>query len=151
MDSDFKGRKKKIIEKPHFPGGKKAMKDFIIKNLTYPPEAIKNKIEGSVHCRYKLNHLGKVVDVDVLSGIGYGCDQEAIRLIKSMTFEPPKIPHKVKAFFQKTIRIHFKLKKSNEKSIAKNSKTTFLYKMESKTPIEKKSKKKVYTYTLKVN
>lgn len=147
MDSEYKGRKKKIIEKPHFVGGKKAMRDFIVGNLVYPQEAIKNKIEGSVHCRYKLNHLGKVVEVDVLSGIGYGCDQEAVRLIKSMTFEPPKIPHKIRAFFQKTIRIHFKLKKTKKPS---KEPVTYTYQIKSDKPSKQKPQKQAYFYTLKV-
>ena len=59
---------------------------------------------------YNINFKGIVTDVRVISGIGYGCDEEATRLVKEFKFEVPKT-RKVKVKFQKTIQIHFRLPK----------------------------------------
>ncbi len=63
------------------------MLKFIDENLKYPEEALHQRIEGTVHLEYVVNGLGKIVNVKLLEGIGYGCDEEAIRLIKSLVFE----------------------------------------------------------------
>jgi hypothetical protein len=66
-----------------------------------------------------------------------------------MIFEPPKIPHKVRAFFQKTIRIHFRLKKTKIKS--SKEPFTYSYQLKPDKPNQPKSQKQAYYYTLKVN
>lgn len=148
MNNQGKGKKKKIIEKPFFPGGPAAMKEYIRKNLVYPQVALDGKIEGSVNCRYKINHLGEVVDVFIISGLEYGCDEEAIRLIKSLKFKLPKIPHRVKAFFQKTMRIHFKLKSISEKTPpVLQSPVDHHYKF---VFVEEKNPVKTYNYTITI-
>ena len=148
MGSRDRGSKKKIIEKPFFPGGPKAMREYIKANLVYPQEAIENNIEGSVYCRYKINHQGKVVEVIVINGLGYGCEEEAVRLIKSIKFDLPKIPYRIKAFFQKTIRIHFKLKtKSPEKIKLDGKPPQYQYRL---VPSDKVQTVKSYNYTLKI-
>lgn len=104
-------KEKHFIDKPEYLGGLSAMKTFIKKNLKYPSEALENKIEGSVFCEYQVSYKGKVEKVKVVSGLGYGCDEEAIRLIKLMKFMPPKAPRKMKITFNKKLRIHFRLPK----------------------------------------
>lgn len=146
MGSRDRTSKKKIVEKPFFPGGPKAMREYIKANLVYPQEAIENNIEGSVNCRYKINHQGKVVEVFIINGLGYGCEEEAVRLIKSIKFDLPKIPYRVKAFFQKTIRIHFKLKtKSSEKIKADPKPPEYQYRL---VPSANVQSGKSYNYTL---
>src|SRR5690606_180895 len=83
---------------------------FILQNLKYPPAALEEKVEGTVFLRYDIDFKGNVVDVKVLSGIGHGCDEEAVRLVRLLKFEVPKV-HKVKVLFHKNIQIHFKMPK----------------------------------------
>ena len=86
------------------------MLKFIDENLKYPEEALHQRIEGTVHLEYVLNGLGKIVDVKVLEGIGYGCDKEAIRLIKSLVFE--KVYNKgLNTRTRRSLKIHFRLPK----------------------------------------
>jgi protein TonB len=97
-----------FIKQPYYPGGQDAITEFVRKNMKYPEAALKNKKEGTVVLRYDINHKGKVTDAKVLTSLGHGCDEEAIRLIKQLEFIAPK-NRKGKVIFHKTIQIHFKL------------------------------------------
>lgn len=105
-----------FIKQPHYPGGQKALSNFITTNLRYPKDALSNKIEGTVVLRYGINSQGKVIEVKVLSSIGHGCDEEAVRLVKKLQFEVPK-NRKKKIIFHKNIQIHFRLPKEQEKPV----------------------------------
>lgn len=83
----FYGHKRNFIKVPTYPGGKQAFIDFIHENLKYPEQALANRIEGFVHVTYEVNNLGEIVTVTVKKGIGYGCDEEAVRLIKLLKYE----------------------------------------------------------------
>lgn len=94
-----------FIKKPRYPGGPKALKAFVGKRLRYPEEARKKGVQGTVTVRYTINQKGEVVDTRIIAGLGHGCDEEAIRVVKLLRFEVPKNP--VRALFHKTIHIHF--------------------------------------------
>ena len=71
--------------------------------------ARENDIQGTVAVRFVVDKDGSIGDVEVLRGIGGGCDQEAVRVIKSM---PPWKAGKqngqpVKVYF--TLPVKFKL------------------------------------------
>lgn len=99
-----------FIRKPTYKGGTKAMRKFIGKHLKYPKEAQAEQIEGTVRVRMDISHQGKVTSTKVLSGLGYGCDEEAERVVRLLQFEVPKL-RKIRAIFHKTINIHFRAKK----------------------------------------
>lgn len=80
-------QKKNFIKVPTYPGGKDAFIEFIHSNLKYPELALANKIEGFVHLSYEVNNLGEIVSVHVKKGLGYGCDEEAVRLIRLLKYE----------------------------------------------------------------
>jgi len=72
-----------IVESmPAFIGGEKAKETFLSANLTYPEKARENGISGTVYVSFKVDENGNVSDIKVLRGIGGGCDEEAVRLIK---------------------------------------------------------------------
>jgi protein TonB len=98
------------VSRPVYPGGIAAMKKFVAANLKYPPAAIKAKAEGTVVIRYGLNYTGKVIDAKVKKGIGHGCDEEAMRVVKLMKFTVPQSSKK-KVRIHQDINIHFKLPK----------------------------------------
>ncbi len=64
-------------------GGKKAFKQYLEQNLRYPEQALNNKIEGKVTVQFTLESNGAITDFRVIKGLGYGCEDEVIRLIKS--------------------------------------------------------------------
>lgn len=82
-----------------------------MKNLRYPKEALENRIEGTVFLKYRVNGLGKVVDVEVIHGIGYGCDEEAMRVLWLMKFEKAK-NRGVRVTATMRTRINFNLPKA---------------------------------------
>lgn len=101
-------KKKDILKRPEYPGGTKALKDFIANNLQYPKDALEQKIEGTVYLRYDIDHQGVVTTVKVLKKVGFGCDEEAIRLVKKLKFNIDKT-RGVRVLYHKTIQIHFRL------------------------------------------
>jgi TonB family protein len=73
------------VEKmPTFEGGEKAMLDFVMRNIKYPENAKQKYISGRVYISFIVDKDGYVRDAYVLRGIGGGCDEEALRVIKSM-------------------------------------------------------------------
>jgi protein TonB len=73
-----------VEEMPSFPGGEKEMYRYIGKNIEYPRMAKESGISGRVFVTFVVEKDGRVTDVKVLRGIGGGCDEEAVRVIKSM-------------------------------------------------------------------
>ncbi len=73
-----------VEEMPEYPGGEAAMYKFIGNNIEYPRMAKESGISGRVFVTFVVERDGKVTDVQVLRGIGGGCDEEAIRVIKMM-------------------------------------------------------------------
>lgn len=76
--------------KPQFPGGRTAMINFISNTLKYPKGALDNKIEGKILLKFIIDSLGKVCCVDIVGEpIGYGLEEEAIRIVRSMPLWSP--------------------------------------------------------------
>lgn len=69
---------------PEFAGGKAALAKFLQKNLHYPPKASAAGIGGKVYVQFVIGKNGEISKVDVLKGLGFGCDEEAERVIKLM-------------------------------------------------------------------
>jgi protein TonB len=113
-------KNKQFVKKPFYKGGSLAFNKFIADNIKYPEEALKNNIEGTVLLRYSINYKGVVEDVKVIKSLGYGCDKEAIRLIKLLKFEVPKEPRKLKVLFNKETKMFFKLpaKKKDQTNVS---------------------------------
>lgn len=74
---------------PEFVGGETALYDFLRKNISYPKQALDNRTEGIVWISFVIDTSGAVTDAFVRRGIGDGCNEEALRVIRSM---PPWIP-----------------------------------------------------------
>ncbi len=64
-------------------GGRKVFKQYLEQNIRYPEQAIKNEVEGKVTVQFTIETTGQLSDFRVIRGIGFGCDEEVIRLIKN--------------------------------------------------------------------
>ena len=73
-----------VEEMPSFPGGEQEMYRYIGKNIEYPRMAKESGISGRVYVTFVVERDGSVTDVKILRGIGGGCDEEAVRVIKKM-------------------------------------------------------------------
>ncbi len=109
-------KSKRFINKLQYPGGKEALEIFVKNNLRYPKDAILNKIEGKVFIKYEVNDIGVIHSVTVTSGIGYGCDKEAIRIVKLLQY-PSKINKGVRTNTKLKISIDFQLPRDKTLSI----------------------------------
>ncbi len=72
-----------IMELATPEGGRKAFKQYLESNLEYPEQALKNEVEGKVTIQFSIGMTGQLTEFKVIRGIGYGCDEEVIRLIRS--------------------------------------------------------------------
>ena len=94
---------------PQFPGGEKAMMEYVANNVVYPKEAQDKSIAGRVFVSFVVEKDGSINEVKVLRGIGGGCDEESARVVKAM---PKWTPGKVKGEpvrVSYTMPINFKL------------------------------------------
>ncbi|MFC1730691.1 TonB family protein [candidate division KSB1 bacterium] len=74
---------------PLFKGGEDALYSFFQDRIKYPREAGENRIEGTVFLRVEIRKDGKISHVEIITGIGYGCDEEAMRIANLLpAFEP---------------------------------------------------------------
>ena len=98
-----------VDEMPKFPGGEDALMEYVSKNVVYPKEAQEKGISGRVFVEFIVEKDGSVSNVNVLRGIGGGCDEEAVRVFSSMPkWKPGKQDGKpVRVSYQ--MPINFKL------------------------------------------
>jgi len=73
-----------VEEQPEFPNGEDSLVKFLQENIKYPEEAIKLGVQGKVFVTFVVEEDGSFSDVRIVRGIGGGCDEEAIRLVKAM-------------------------------------------------------------------
>lgn len=75
-----------LEEEAEFPGGWVALKKFLAENLRYPPVAMESGIEGRCLLQFIVSETGELSDIQVKRGVPNcpECDEEAIRLVKSM-------------------------------------------------------------------
>jgi periplasmic protein TonB len=73
-----------VEENPEFPGGNDAMMKFLRDNTRYPVIAREAGIQGTVFVTFVVERDGSVTNVSVIRGIGGGCDEEAVRVVRSM-------------------------------------------------------------------
>ena len=110
-----------VEELPEYPGGSKAMMEYIKANKHYPEEAMNRGIQGRVIVQFVIDTLGNVCDENIIKPIDPQLDAEAIRLVRGM---PQWKPGKVRGRLQRvrfTLPITFKLP---DEAIKKEAPTT---------------------------
>lgn len=71
-----------IVESMPTPvGGYEGFYSFISKNLRYPGIASRNGIQGKIFIQFVVDSQGKISDPKIIRGLGYGCDEEALRVV----------------------------------------------------------------------
>jgi TonB family protein len=92
-----------VEEQPGFVGGEEARIRFLQANIHYPDTAVKSGIQGKVFVCFVVEKDGSLGNVRVLRGIGGGCDEEAVRVVKMM---PRWIPGRQRGV---AVRVQFNL------------------------------------------
>ncbi|MEZ0607112.1 TonB family protein [Fibrella sp. WM1] len=80
-----------VQQQPRFPGGMPKLFQFLGRTLRYPEEAVQKNVMGKVFVAFVVNADGRIDRIQVLKGIGAGCDEEAVRVVSLM---PKWIPGK---------------------------------------------------------
>uniref|UniRef100_UPI0040479212 energy transducer TonB n=1 Tax=Algoriphagus sp. TaxID=1872435 RepID=UPI0040479212 len=81
-----------VVEtQPNPPGGMSGWNKYLSNNLKYPTQARRMGVEGTVIVVFVINTDGSIQDVEVLRGIGGGCDEEAVKVVTNAPkWEPGK-------------------------------------------------------------
>lgn len=94
-----------VEENPEFPGGEKALFEYLGKNTKFPAIAKDAGIQGIVYVQFVVMEDGSINPdmVEILRGVHPALDAEAIRVVKSM---PKWSPGKQRG---KPVRVYYKL------------------------------------------
>jgi protein TonB len=99
--------------KPQFPGGDKALVDFLSNTVRYPEEAQKQKWEGKTLVAFSVNEDGSISNPRVLKSSWVVLDNEALRVIKLMPKWIPASENGVNKKEMVVLPILFDLKRKN--------------------------------------
>ncbi len=148
-------RKTKFLKLPHLDGGRELLKKFVKENLRYPKEALENNVEGDVIVKFKVTGKGEVMNPEIVKSVGYGCDEEAIRLVMMLRYQAVK-NRGVRVTTDNTVKIPFRIKKkktAQKYSISYTSTTKEQPPQQGQKsrqqPKEKSGGQEVYTYTIR--
>ena len=92
---------------PTYPGGVAAYREYIRQNAHYPDKAKEAGHAGSVFVGFLVDEQGRIIDAQVLKGIGYGLDEEALRLVRLMPWWTPALLNGKAVKVPCTLRIRF--------------------------------------------
>ena len=92
-------------------GGHSDYKRYLKDNLRYPSNALDNEIEGKVKVTFFVQSDGRLSDFEVKKGLGYGCDEEVIRLIKEGPDWQPAKKGETQIKQKVRVKVKFKLDK----------------------------------------
>ncbi|HSJ69051.1 MAG TPA: M56 family metallopeptidase [Anditalea sp.] len=99
-----------VVENPPAPaGGFEGWNKYLTENLTYPAQAKREGIEGTVYVLFVVEVDGSIQGVEILRGIGGGCDEEALRVIRNAPDWEPGTQKGQKVNVKMRVPIKFKL------------------------------------------
>lgn len=94
---------------PEFPGGAPEMYKFIARNVKYPTKASKAHVQGRVIVSFMIDMEGKTSNANIVKGIGFGMDEEVVRVIYNMPKWNPALQNGKPIPMEYTIPIMFSL------------------------------------------
>ena len=98
-----------VEEMPAFPGGEAKLMEYVAKNIKYPQIARETGIQGRVFVGFVVEPDGSISNVKLLRGLGGGCDEEAVRIVKSMPKWKPGKQHGKLVRVSYTLPVLFRL------------------------------------------
>lgn len=106
---DFTQNAPEGMEAPGFPGGTEAFYKYLSENIHYPEQAKADGIQGRVVVGFIVMDDGSIVNVEVQRGIGGGCDEEAVRVVKAMPKWQPAVYNGKPCNVHYSLPVSFKL------------------------------------------
>lgn len=98
-----------IIKLAEPVGGRKAYDQYLKNSLRYPQEALARKIKGKVTIQFTVKTDGSLGEFNVLKGLGYGCDEEVVRLVQEGPKWQPTTEDNVAVESEVKVRMKFAL------------------------------------------
>jgi TonB family protein len=69
---------------PNYPSGNNSFYDLLSRRIKMPDAAVQKGVKGYVKLSFTVGLQGNLSDFQVQNSLGFGCDEEAIRVIKSL-------------------------------------------------------------------
>lgn len=99
-----------VEQMPEYPGGIKALLDYLCQNVKYPADAEKQKIEGRVIANFVVETDGSISNVEVFRPVFPSLDAEAVRVLSAMPKWKPGMQSGKVVRVKYTVPISFNLK-----------------------------------------
>ena len=99
-----------VEQMPEYPGGIKALLDYLCQNVKYPADAEKQKIEGRVIANFVVETDGSISNVEVFRPVFPSLDAEAVRVLSAMPKWKPGMQSSKVVRVKYTVPISFNLK-----------------------------------------
>ena len=104
-----------VEEMPEFPGGPKALMDYLMTNVKYPKTAFDANIQGRVIAQFVVDKEGTVRDAHVVKSVDPALDAEALRVINNMPKWRPGRQNGKVVNVKYTIPVNFNLQGDDKK------------------------------------
>ena len=98
-----------VEQMPSFPGGSKALMEYLDKNIKYPVSAQKNLLEGRVILQFIVDKKGRLSDIKVVKKVEPSLDAEAVRVVKAMPRWNPGMQNGEAVKVRYTLPVNFRL------------------------------------------
>ncbi len=95
-------------------GGRKAYDNYLENSLRYPAEAIIKKIKGRVIVKFTVRTDGALDEFSVVKSLGYGCDEEVLRLVKEGPSWSPTLEDNVPVESEVLVKVRFDPSKAKQ-------------------------------------
>ncbi|MFN5432043.1 MAG: TonB family protein, partial [Cyclobacteriaceae bacterium] len=95
-------------------GGRKAYDKYLENSLRYPVEAITKKIKGRVTVKFTVRTDGALDEFSVIKSLGYGCDEEVLRLVKEGPSWSPTLEDNVPVESEVLVKVRFDPSKAKQ-------------------------------------
>lgn len=145
--NNMQKNEKHFLEKPQYPGGQKALRQFVAAHLQYPQDAMEQRVEGAVTVSYQVSDEGVVLNPIVIKGLCPSCDEEAVRVVKLLRYD--KVRNRgLRLKMNCKLNVHFHLAPTPAKS-------TITYSLQPSSDKKKENKKSssdttTHSYTISV-
>ncbi|NOS55073.1 MAG: energy transducer TonB [Cyclobacteriaceae bacterium] len=95
-------------------GGRKAYDKYLENSLRYPVEAVTKKIKGRVTVKFTVRTDGTLDEFSVVKSLGYGCDEEVVRLVKEGPSWSPTFEDNVPVESEVLVKVRFDPSKARQ-------------------------------------
>ncbi len=117
-NTEKSGNLTQLSQTPQFPGGEKALHEYIKSNFEFPDnipgEGVDWSITDTIYVKFDVNESGNVCNTRIIKGSTPQLDKEALRVISAMPSWSPGILNKKPVRVEFTIPINLESQRYSE-------------------------------------